>query len=150
MKRLSWKYIAGFVDGEGCIDVQSSKVNEEWYIRPRLRIAQTIPGKHVLEILKTNFNGYVVEQKNTNPNWTQAYSWELTGYKQVCWFLRNLVNHLEIKQEQARLCLWMEQNLKGRHVSSLVRQCVRDNLSAMKRDSHRLSEMAQKEISLLL
>lgn len=146
MKRLSWKYIAGFVDGEGCIDVQTH--NE--YVRPRLRITQSESGKHVLDMLHTNFGGHMFHRESKNSNWQDSYSWELTGYGKVCWFLRNFVNHLEIKQEQAKFILWMEQNLKGKHICDEARKCVRDNLSAMKRDPHRLSETAQKEILNLL
>lgn len=143
MKRLSWKYIAGFIDGEGCIDVQISKGN---YVTPRLRVALAEPGKEVLEHLQANFGGSLLKRESTNSNWSTAYSWEITGYAKVASLLRNIVNHLVIKKEQARLILWCESNLKGRHLNEDVRKCAIQELKAMKRDPHRLSERAQDNI----
>jgi len=145
MKRLSWKYIAGLIDGEGCIDVQ---ISYGTYVRPRVRIAMADNARFILEMLHTNFGGFISrrEREQKNPNWQNASSWELVGYHNVCPFLRNITNHLYIKKEQARLILWMEENLKGKQVSEEVRQCVRQELTAMKRDPHRLSEKAQENI----
>lgn len=143
MKRLSWKYIAGLIDGEGCIDVQ---INNGVYVRPRVRIGMTKSSLFVLEMLKENHGGYLSYRETNNENWEDSVCWELCGYSQVCSFLRNIVNHLLIKQEQAKLVLWMEKEIKGRQVADKARQSIRDELKAMKRDPHRLSEKAQAEI----
>lgn len=147
MKRYSWKYIAGLIDGEGCLDVQ---ITNGVYVRPRLRIALADNCRFVLEQLQANFGGFLTERPSKNENWQSSTSWEVVGYSQCCKFLRNFANHLEIKREQARFLLWMETNLKGKQVSEEVRQCVRDELKAMKRDPHRLSEKAQEKIEPLL
>lgn len=142
MKHLSWKYIAGLVDGEGCIDVQT----HDGYVRPRLRIGMSAIAAHLIENLRANHGGYVSERKSTNPNWSDSVCWELCGFRQVCPLLRNIANHLILKKEQARLCLWAETNLKGRHVTDEERRLFQDELKAMKRDPHRLSEEAQERI----
>ena len=148
MKRLSWKYLAGLIDGEGCIDVQLTK---NVYIRPRLRIAMTLPARNILLMCQNSYGGYITERAPPkNSNWTQAFSWELAGYKQACPVLRNVVKSLILKKEQARFCLWMERNLKGLHVSTEVRDAVREELKLMKRDPHRLSELAQADILEML
>lgn len=147
MKRLSWKYIAGLIDGEGCIDVQ---VTNGVYVRPRVRIGMTKSSLFVLEILKENHGGYLNYRNTDNPNWEDSVCWELVGYSQVCSFLRNIVNHLLIKQEQAKLILWMENNIKGNQVADEARQIIRTELKAMKRDPHRLSEKAQEQLKLFL
>lgn len=152
MKRLSWKYIAGLIDGEGCLDVQITKIKNSnvSYVRPRVRVALTTPGRDVLVMLKTNHEGHLVERSvPEDSNWSPSTSWELAGYTS-CKFLRNIVNHLIIKKEQARFLLWMETNVKGKHVSTEVRDAIREELAAMKRDSHRLSERAQERILKLL
>ena len=143
MKRLSWKYIAGLIDGEGCLDVQ---VTNGVYVRPRVRIAMADTAEFVLQMLQVNHGGYLCKRESTNPNWQSSTSWELTGYSKACPFLRNIVNHLYIKQEQAKFLLWMENNLKGQRISSEVRTIIRNELKAMKRDPHRLSDLAQKNI----
>jgi hypothetical protein len=147
MKRLSWKYIAGLIDGEGCLDVQ---VTNGIYVRPRVRIGMTKSSLFVLEILKENHGGFLSYRETNNEKWEDSVCWELVGYSQVCSFLRNIVNHLLIKQEQARLLLWLETGVKGQQVTDEVRQLIRDELKAMKRDPHRLSEKAQEKIKSLL
>ncbi|NCN25935.1 hypothetical protein GW935_04810 [Candidatus Falkowbacteria bacterium] len=147
MKRVSWKYLAGLIDGEGCIDVQVTKVNDSFYIRPRLRVNMSNVALELLEMCKLNFGGYLSKrdfpQKET---WTSATSWELAGYKQSCPTIRNIVNHLILKKEQARFCLWMESNIKGKHISQECVDRCREELKLMKRDPHRLSESAQDVI----
>ena len=147
MKRLSWKYIAGLIDGEGCLDVQ---ITNGIYVRPRVRIGMTKSSEYLLDILKANHGGVIQQRESKNVNWKDSVSWELCGYSVVCPFLRNFVNHLYLKQEQARFLLWMENNLKGKHVSNEIRAIIREELSAMKRDPHRLSELAQERILKLL
>lgn len=147
MKRLSWKYIAGLIDGEGCLDVQ---VTNGIYVRPRVRIGMADNAKMLLNILQTNHGGILSGRESKNPNWQSSTSWELVGYNQTMPFLRNIVNHLYIKHEQARFLLWMENNLKGKQTSDEVRTIVRDELKAMKRDPHRLSDLAQERILTLL
>lgn len=147
MKRLSWKYIAGLIDGEGCLDVQ---ITNGLYIRPRVRIGMTKSSFFVLEMLKENHGGFLTYRETNNPNWEDSVCWELVGYSQVCSFLRNIANHLLIKQEQARLLLWMEKEIKGKQVADEARQIIRDELKAMKRDPHRLSEKAQEQVKKFL
>ena len=147
MKRVSWKYLAGLIDGEGCIDVQ---VTNGVYIRPRLRIAMAENAKALLGLLHNSFKGHLHYREMKNPNWQNAVSWEVAGYKQACPVMRNVVNHLFLKREQVRFCLWMETNVKGKHVSTEVRDAIREELKLMKRDPHRLSEKAQERILELL
>lgn len=145
MKRLPWKYLAGFIDGEGCIDVQ---VSNTVHIRPRLRVGLTATSRYLLEMMKNSYGGTLSERPGSG-NWQPSVSWELAGYTS-CQVLRNIVNHLILKKEQARLCLWMETNIKGKHVSTEVRDAIREEFSLMKRDPHRLSENAQSRISAML
>ena len=147
MKRLPWKYLAGLIDGEGCIDVQITKGK---YVRPRLRIAMTTPGRDVLVMCQNSYGGHICQRTSKNPSWDDSLSWECAGYSSACPVLRNVVNHLFIKKEQARFCLWLERNIKGLHVSTEVRDAIREELKLMKSDPHRLSERAQDRILAML
>lgn len=160
MKRLSWKYIAGLIDGEGCIDFQchtdERNVVKRLYIVPRLRIAMTDVAIPVLEMLKANHGGSIwcAKRNNQNPNWRPAYYWQLQG-KQLRPLLQNIINHLIIKKEQAKLCIWWIDKCMGKQFSRLesiesIRQSARDELSAMKADPHRLSGMAIQRLSELM
>lgn len=150
MKRVSWKYLAGLIDGEGCIDLATTKVNNQFYIQPRLRIGMANSAKFLLEMCQLNFGGHFSARESKNENWQSSTSWALSGYKVTCPVLRNVVNHLILKKEQARLCLWMENNLKGTRLQQEVLDVVREEFRLMKRDPHRLSEKAQERILSLL
>lgn len=154
MKRLSWKYIAGLVDGEACIDMQITRHKDypdRPYIRPRIRITLTESCKFLLEIFNNNFDGGLHEKKRTfkNPKWQNACTWGLYG-KKARPFLQNIVNHLYIKKEQARLAIWMIDNVSGRHVSTELREHLNNEIKAMKRDPQRLSEAAIQEAKGLM
>lgn len=142
MKRLSWKYLAGLIDGEGCIDVQ---VTNQVYVRPRLRVGLVATSDFLLEMCKANFGGVLCAREGSGTH-QPSLSWECAGYAVACPILRNVVNHLFLKKEQARFCLWMETNIKGQHVSTEVRDAIREELALMKRDPHRLSEKAQARL----
>jgi len=165
MKRLSWKYLAGLIDGEGCIDMQTAnlKLNGEkrFYCRPRLRM--TLSGKAgemILPQLQANFGGHFDPCRKwiDNPNWLPPHSWALTGKAHLRSVLQNLVNHLIIKKEQARFAIaWMDimdsipnGNQVGKNVPEEVRRFAHEELKAMKRDPQRLSEGAVLKIRELM
>jgi hypothetical protein len=152
MKRVSWKYLAGLVDGEGCIDLATTKVGDQFYIQPRMRISMAETAKDLLVMCQQNFGGHLESRarKEKNPNWQDVVGWTISGYKQACPLLRNIVNHLILKKEQARFALWMETNLKGTRLQQDVLNAVREEFKLMKRDPHRLSETAQERILSLL
>jgi hypothetical protein len=147
MKRVSWKYLAGLIDGEGCIDVQISK---GVYVRPRLRLGMAANTMALLGLIQNSLGGHFEYRKSKNPNWQDAVTLSWSGYRQACPVLRNVVNHLFLKREQARFCLWLETNVKGQQVGTEVRDAIREELKLMKRDPHRLSEKAQERIQSLL
>jgi hypothetical protein len=147
MKRLPWKYLAGFIDGEGCIDVQ---ISPSGHVRPRLRIGLAANAEYLLDMMQNSLGGNKHRRFSKNPNWQDAVALDWSGYKQSCMVLRNVVNHLFLKKEQARFCLWLEANVKGKQVSTEVRDAIREELKLMKRDPHRLSERAQERIAIAM
>lgn len=147
MKRISWKYLAGLIDGEGCIDVQ---VTRGVYVRPRLRIGMADSALALLGLLQNSLGGHMDHRESKSENWQSSTCLSWSGYTQACPVLRNIVKHLLLKREQARFCLWMETNIKGKQVSTEVRDAIREELKLMKRDPHRLSEKAQERVLSLL
>ena len=150
MKRLSWKYIAGLVDGEGCIDVVVNKRSDSYYVQPRVRITMCVVAEELMDIICNNFKGTREYRKVTNPNWNDSITWNASGYNRACTFLRNIKNHVIVKREQTKLALWMESNIKGQALSAEAVKVVKDEMKRLKRDPHRLSEQAQKAILAVL
>lgn len=147
MKRLPTKYVAGLIDGEGCIDFS---ISHGKYIRPRVRIALAEPSKFVLDMIQNTYGGHLYKREVTNPLWQNSYSWELMGYGQVCCFLREIKNFLYIKRQQAEFVLELENLVRGKVVSDKAKEIAREELKLMKRDPHRLSEKAVERILQML
>jgi len=110
----------------------------------------------VLDMCQANFGGSIWECKRNhqNPNWRPAYYWQIQG-KQLRPLLQNIVNHLIIKKEQAKLCIWWIDKCMGKQFSRLesvesIRQSARDEISAMKIDPHRLSGTAIQKLTELM
>lgn len=153
MKRLSWKYIAGLVDGEGCIDSRLFRdkrmKHQPLYILPRIRITLTESCVFILDMLKANHGGHhhFRNLKRKNPDWQNAVTWSLQGRK-LRPFLQNIANHLYIKKEQVLLAIWIQDHLRkqGMQFSEEPKQCAYKEMKAMKTDPQRLSEAAIRKI----
>ena len=155
MKRLSWKYLAGLIDGEGCIDMQGStdKRDGTYYCRPRLRMTLSGEGgKNLLEMLSANFGGHFDPTRTfeANASWQPAYLWSLTGSSHLRSVLQNLRNHMILKKEQAKFAIWWIDNIGGKQVSEEVRRFGTAELKAMKKDPQRLSEKASIQIKSMM
>ena len=148
MKRISVKYLAGLIDGEGCIDWTfgyDKKLNRR-YVRPRLRITLTEPGFDVIDLLVNNFGGHVEVRTPKDPRWSPSKTWYITSSRAVM-VLGNVRNSLIIKKEQAKLAIAWEKHLKGTHVPEDVKDIMSEEMKLMKKDPHRLSEKAVYRIN---
>ncbi len=101
--KLNLDYIAGFVDGEGCVSLPRDP-------RKGPRFILTNTDKELLEDIRSFFGGpgRISEKKGLNawgnPRGKRCYQW-------ICWnrhaetVLRALVPYLHLKQSEARLAL---------------------------------------------
>ena len=153
------QYLAGFIDGEGCIDVQRyyqrGKYAGQLYVRPRLRIVQATSGKLMVNMLTDKFGGHVYHRKRGNKNQQDSVSWEFVSYPDVKRILKIILPHLIVKREQAKLVLWWIKHMQGIRSDNFAgiieaRTVFAEELSAMKRDSQRLSERAIAKIKRLM
>lgn len=154
------EYLAGFFDGEGCIDTQimypsDSNARKRFYCRPRVRISQSDAGAYLLEALCDRFGGHLCSRKGKG-NQNNSVSWEILSIKEMRAFLGLIIPHLVIKKEQAKLALWWLDNLSGRQSNKgypgieKARKQFSQELKDMKLDPQRLSEAAAQEIQALI
>jgi hypothetical protein len=95
---LSLEYLAGLVDGEGCIRLNPSGKGKYRRYYPRLQVTNTyLP---ILEQLKEQFGGCITEKKNNRPDWSTAYDWRVNG-DTARTILTSLIPYLIIKKEKA-------------------------------------------------
>lgn len=75
---LDYSYAAGFLDGECCFDIRSSKKpNGRTYYSIRARVAQVYP--EVLYYLQSLFGGNVFHYPSKNEKWKDKYELELSN-----------------------------------------------------------------------
>lgn len=102
-------WMAGFVDGEGCITI--SKQVRKNRPTPAYRVFITISNTDyaVLEFFKLHYGGsiYNVHERRKdkrNIKWSDTYDWycPISSSKR---FLRDILPYLRLKRKQAELCL---------------------------------------------
>jgi len=157
---MSPEYLAGFFDGEGCIDTQRmypSEAKARFYVRPRVRISQAVSGRCVIDLLTSQFGGYVAFRKAQNSKQQDSVSWEFLDKRGIVKLLRAVEPFLVVKKEQARLVLWWIENMSGRHGKNgpndpleAARKLFSQELKLMKQDPQRLSEKAVQGILALM
>jgi len=102
MSKLTASYLAGLIDGEGCIEIQKRKKPEcivGHYYTARIRISST--NKEIIEWLKNSFGGYISERKG-NGNNKDSWTWCL-AYGKAKKFIGKVCPYLKIKRKQAEL-----------------------------------------------
>ncbi len=90
-----WAYLAGIIDGEGCIGTIRTTSNGR--MRPVLSIKQKYPT--VLNRLVLSFGGWITDR--TNP---PGYLWRLTSGRAEA-VIEGALPYLTLKERQARVAL---------------------------------------------
>ena len=112
--------LAGFLDGEGCFDLQHQYQKhlrrESW--RPRIRVSSTdIPTlDRVTEILDRLSVAYHVSWRYpTKAKWSKSWAVETTGFKRAQEYLTRITPYLFTKRAQAeRLIDFINSRMSGK------------------------------------
>lgn len=96
---LDLAYMAGFVDGEGCISVATRL---QIYLTPTVQVSNT--NQAILEWFYTNYGGNIDVRKDNRPTRKQCNTWRVAGDK-ARRFLTDVLPFLRIKKPLAVLAL---------------------------------------------
>lgn len=106
MKDTIKAYIAGLIDGEGCIAITKRKIKrletDYWYYEPQVIICNT--DKRMIDFLVDYYSGYIVTGKKQKDHHKERYYWKMTG-DNMRQLLRNVSPYLILKKKQASLIL---------------------------------------------
>ena len=95
-------YIAGLIDGEGCIYICKEKKNGR-VIRYRVRLQITNTNKLLIDFLKNSIGfGYVTSGIKIRDGWKTRYDWIVMN-GQARDVLNKCIPYLVIKKQQAEL-----------------------------------------------
>ena len=105
---LDYAYIAGIIDGEGCIDLfkrKSAKYVAGYQLAPRITVTNT--DICLLEYIKdfTNLGTISTYERPNKPHWKRAHLWQLYGSDNIKFFLESLLPYLRVKKQQACLLI---------------------------------------------
>lgn len=97
-------YIAGFIDGEGCITFTNDTRKKQCGLCLKVQI--THKTKEPLDFIKSRYNGSIYQNKKDN-YWT----YELK-HRQANIFLKDIFPYLIVKKEQAKLSFEFAETMK--------------------------------------
>jgi len=97
---MTLEYVAGFVDGEGCIGFTRTGGKRRYV--PRISITNT--NLEILYNLQSQFGGCISRLSHRKINWKQGYHLTLTS-RQAITFITRIEPFLQLKREQAQLIL---------------------------------------------
>lgn len=106
--KLVLAYLAGLVDGEGCIYVGKHFNHPQKKTRYRLRLQVTNTNKIIPEIFQQEFGGWIYQHNPKDKTWKVRYDWVISDKKAEN-VLKILLPYLLIKKQQVKLALTLRQ-----------------------------------------
>ena len=112
-KPIELAYIAGFVDGEGCIGIYKRNYPNKpnWAPRYYTQVFIVNTDKNILKWIETFFVGTMHKKKKYNIKHRQGFVFYIRG-NETPLFLKAILPYLKIKKEQAKLVLDFHQKIK--------------------------------------
>lgn len=116
MQAVDLAYMAGIVDGEGCIAIerfrnQPSRNPPSYCYRLKIRIGNTNQG--LIEYLRLSLGGSVKTVKPRTERDKEAWEWYTAGEPAVE-YIKLLLPYLRIKRPQAELGIKFQSRKRGR------------------------------------
>lgn len=110
----SLQYLAGLLDGEGCIDISrqyQKGAKRSFYVNPRVRLAMANNAVVIRDHFIRQFDGRVWNRKSTSPSRSDSWQIEWITKRRVMALLTTLIPYLILKLEQAKLVIWWLENM---------------------------------------
>ena len=98
-------YVAGLIDGEGCIGIQSSNKGSQYYVEITIGMAEK--AKALLLQIKEHFGGTVTHHRRQTKRWANAWKWRIGGDAALS-FLEMIAPYLTLKYHQGQVALMMK------------------------------------------
>lgn len=144
-------YIAGFLDGEGCIQINkiNSKARKQTGYSPRyyLMISATQAHPEPIQLLKNIFGG-TIDIRNL-PSHKKLAAWRLQG-KSASMVLKSLIPYLKVKKTQAIVASEFQDSILTRNNRRLSdeelnrRENIKQQLHEFKHEEYDWSNLSGK------
>lgn len=101
--KAKYMYLAGIIDGEGCITVGAGQRETCVNYNPILAVQNT--SKALIDWLQSKFGGQVYLSKKQTKKNKPAWTWRFTKKKDIELILLAVLPYLIVKREQAKILL---------------------------------------------
>ena len=101
MKSITPAYVAGLVDGEGCITIE---VARKRFFYPRLYMGMSAKALPILELIHKEYGGTLRQHRAETLRWSAAWMLSIVGVP-VIPLLEAIQPHLILKAEQCSIAL---------------------------------------------
>ena len=145
MNNTELAYLAGFLDGEGCIHIVSTKGQAGFKnLRYRLRIHITNTDKGVMDWLK-QFGFYIRELKKLKKHWKQCWRADLCDTKARL-LLEQLLPYLIVKKDETLLAIEFQTHKEKVGTSNGSKGMSEEEIEYRERTKKQLSELKEQKI----
>ncbi len=97
-------YLAGLIDGEGCIYGHTLKRDKYEIIVARLSVKMV--DKEIIDWIYKTFGGFVYKKRDDREKqYHTLWSWEVSKAEYLIPFLENIIPYLKLKKYRAKLLL---------------------------------------------
>ena len=110
MNRTIDAYAAGLLDGEGCIGIAKSRRGTAYSVRVDFGMTQKAAA--VLHRMAKEYGGLVRNGRLATEQWDAVLTWKLHGQEATA-FLREVIDHLVLKRQQAELAIRVQEIRDG-------------------------------------
>ncbi len=99
-------FVAGIIDGEGCISIHRNKGRGQFYVRISVGMAH----ENTIKLLQETFGGKIGRNERSKyPNAQQIYRWQLSAQAEVRNFLNLVSPYIRVKTRQLHLAIaWLD------------------------------------------
>lgn len=125
---MTWQYLAGFFDGEGCISIEKVGDGRNTYRRVRITIGQSEPQHLVIYAIADFLDDHGLHPRTYVQSYEHMsaakpqHSLRLMRASEVRWFLEKMLPHLLVKEGQAREAIAFIQLGKTQRIAALQRR----------------------------
>ena len=113
MKKTDIAYMAGIIDGEGCIGIHRAGKKPNGNPQYFLRVVIGMCNEYIPNLFRFYFGGQVIFCQPRKENWNPQWRWAVT-YEQAAQCLKILLPYLRLKRDEAILGLKFQSNKKHR------------------------------------
>jgi len=112
MKEIDLAYMAGILDGEGCIGIHRSGMKPNGNPRYFLRVSIGICNEYIPNLFKFHFGGRIDFYQPLKENWHPQWRWTVTCNK-AAQCLNVLLPYLKLKEKEAMLGIQYQSEKKN-------------------------------------